>query len=34
MSKLANHHIAIFCSHNNTWYLVKYIDPVLAQDQN
>ena len=30
MSKLANH-IALFCSHDNTGYLMKYIDPV---DQN
>jgi hypothetical protein len=28
MSKLANH-IALFCSHDNTGYLVKYIDPVI-----
>jgi hypothetical protein len=28
MSKLANH-IALFWSHDNTGYLVKYIDPVL-----
>jgi hypothetical protein len=33
MSKLANH-IALFCSHDNTGYLVKYIDPVLGLDQN
>ena len=30
MSKLANH-IALFCSHDNTGYLVKYIDPKLIQ---
>jgi hypothetical protein len=30
MSKLANH-IALFCSHDNTGYLMKYIDPVLAK---
>jgi hypothetical protein len=29
MSKLANH-IALFCSHDNTGYLMKYIDPVLG----
>jgi hypothetical protein len=28
-SKLANH-FALFCSHDNTGYLVKYIDPVLG----
>jgi hypothetical protein len=33
MSKLANH-IALFCSQDNTGYLVKYIDPVLGLDQN
>jgi hypothetical protein len=38
MSKFANH-IALFCSHDNTGYLVKYIDPVkinsvLELDQN
>ena len=33
MRKLANH-IALFCSHDNTGYLVKYIDPVLGLDQN
>ena len=33
MSKLANH-IALFCSHDNTGYLVKSIDPVLGLDQN
>jgi hypothetical protein len=33
MSKLANH-IALFCSHDNTGYLVKFIDPVLGLDQN
>jgi hypothetical protein len=35
MSKLANH-IALFCLHDNTGYLVKYTDPVLALglDQN
>ena len=30
MSKLANH-IALFCSCDNTGYLVKYIDPVLGR---
>ena len=34
MSKLANHDIALFCSHDNTGYLMKYIDPVLGLDQN
>ena len=29
MSKLANR-IALFCSHDNTGYLLKYIDPVLG----
>jgi hypothetical protein len=33
MSKLTNH-ITLFCSHDNTGYLVKYIDPVLGLDQN
>jgi hypothetical protein len=33
MSKLANH-TALFCSHDNIGYLVKYIDPVLGLDQN
>ena len=33
MSKLANH-IALFCSHGNTGYLMKYIDSVLGLDQN
>jgi hypothetical protein len=33
LSKLANPH-ALFCSHDNTWYLVKYIDPVLELEQN
>jgi hypothetical protein len=33
MSKLANH-IALFCSRDNTGYLVMYIDPVLGLDQN
>ena len=33
MNKLANH-IALFCSHDNTGYLVKYIDPILGLDQN
>ena len=33
MSKLANH-IALFCSHDNTGYQMKYIDPVLGLDQN
>jgi hypothetical protein len=33
MSKLANP-IALFCSHDNTGYLVKYIDPVLGLDKN
>jgi hypothetical protein len=33
MSKLANR-IALFCSHDYTGYLVKYIDPVLGLDQN
>ena len=32
MSKLATR-IALFCSHDNTGYLVKYIDPVLGLDQ-
>jgi hypothetical protein len=32
-SKLANH-ITLFCSHDNTGYLMKYIDPVLVLDQN
>jgi hypothetical protein len=32
MSKLVNH-IALFCSHDNTGYLMKYIDPVLGLDQ-
>jgi hypothetical protein len=32
MSKLANH-IALFCAHDNTGYLMKYIDPVLGLDQ-
>jgi hypothetical protein len=27
-------HIALFCSHDNTGYLVKYIDPILGLDQN
>ena len=31
--KLVNH-IDLFCSHDNTGYLVKYIDPVLGLDQN
>jgi hypothetical protein len=30
---LANH-IALFCSHDNTGYLVKYIDPGLGLDLN
>jgi ornithine carbamoyltransferase len=30
---LANH-IALFCSHDNTGYLMKYIDPVVGLDQN
>ena len=30
MSKSANH-IALFCSYDNTGYLVKYIDPVLGR---
>jgi hypothetical protein len=29
MSKLANH-ITLFCSHDDTGYLVKCIDPVLV----
>jgi hypothetical protein len=33
MTKLANL-IALFCSHDNTGYLVKYIDPALGLDQN
>ena len=33
MSKLANH-TALFYSHDNTGYLIKYIDPVLGLDQN
>jgi hypothetical protein len=33
MSKLANH-IVLFCSHDNTEYLVKYIDPVLGLGRN
>ena len=33
MCELANH-IALFCSQDNTGYLVKYIDPVLGLDQN
>ena len=33
MSKLANH-IALFCSHDNTGYLVNYIDQDLGLDQN
>jgi hypothetical protein len=33
MSKLA-YHIALFCSHDNTAYLVKYIDSVPGLDQN
>ena len=33
MSKLANH-IALFGSHDNTGYLMKYIDPVLGLDQS
>jgi hypothetical protein len=33
MSKLANR-IALFCSHDNSGYLVKYIDPLLRLDQN
>jgi hypothetical protein len=32
--KLANH-IALYCSRDNTGYLMKYVDPdVLGQDQN
>ena len=31
MSQLAND-ITLFCSHDNTGYLVKYIDPVLGLD--
>jgi hypothetical protein len=33
MSKLANH-TALLCSHYNTGYLVKHIDPVVGLDQN
>ena len=31
--KLVNH-IALYCSRDNTGYLMKYVDPVLGQDQN
>jgi hypothetical protein len=33
MSKFSNH-IALFRSHDNTGYLMKYIEPVLGLDQN
>jgi hypothetical protein len=33
MSKLANH-VALFRLHDNTGYLLKYIDPVLGLDKN
>jgi hypothetical protein len=32
MSKLSNH-IALFYPHDDTGYLMKYIDPVLGLDQ-
>jgi hypothetical protein len=30
MSKLANYYLALFRSHDNTGYQMKYIDPVLG----
>ncbi len=27
-------HVTLFCSHDDTGYLVKYIDPVLGLDTN
>ena len=33
MKQLANH-VSLFSSHDDTGYLMKYVDPVLGLDQN